>query len=139
MRSKSRLEFLIVIPALLIVSSCHRYDPKRDHVWETPFPADSLAALIQKTIDEDSTAGWWLDPVTMVQAYIEQTPFAGGLDRKNIRPVSRTMRRITMEAILPEDSLGLILEMKRCFPEKGRKSLFQIIEVKPEKWPKPSA
>ena len=132
---KSRLFPLWAAPILLFLCACEPFDPKKNYQWETPYPNETMTAIIQETVDVDSTVLYWTEPEDVVQAYINTTPFRGGTLRSDVRLLSRSMMSMTAEVIFKEDNLRLELELRRAFPRKGERSILQVVNVRTEKWP----
>ena len=128
----------LFLTVLLFLSACERYDPKRDYRWEIPFPSESMVPVIQQTIDDDSTVQWWTHPSEIIRAYLNRTPYADDAIGIDIKILSRNVVSATAEMILKDDSLRLVFELSSAYPQKGEKSLMQIVQVKAEKWSNPS-
>jgi len=124
-----------ILPILLAAAMfCSPGKKDEESVSEVPYPPDSEMVYYQQQCDS-GYQDYWTDIKAVSSAFLNNSRYAS-------REVKVTQLRIkeeellngTIEVWLPDVLLELRLE--RRFKNLGRKSIWQVVEVKEKPWPK---
>ncbi|MBD3170013.1 MAG: hypothetical protein GF307_11060 [candidate division Zixibacteria bacterium] len=129
MNSISIRFIILLMGGFLAGSACDLDEPKTDYVWNVPYPNDSMAVLIQRSVDVDSMNLIWSDPLDVIFMFVERSPFRGIISPEDVEVIPVSM--ISFEAVLifPDDSATLKLKIERAYPRKGARSILRITEA----------
>jgi hypothetical protein len=126
--SKS-LIFLVMIVGL---SFC---TPKKsmERQIELPFPDDETARYYQSRVDS-SEYDWFLDSKDAAGSFVNEYDMVeDGYSATDAILIGEGIFHATVEVELPDKIL--VLEMERPFKHLGRRSIWQVTEMKEKPWP----
>jgi hypothetical protein len=106
----------------------------RERQIELPFPDDETAQFYQSRIDS-SEYEWFLDSKGVASSFVnEYRMVKDGYSATDAILIGEGIFYATVEVELPEKIL--VLEMERPFKHLGRRSIWQVTEMKEKPWPK---
>jgi hypothetical protein len=122
---------LMIIPAIALFFCGEMKQTKRQIVL--PYPDNDLAEYYQSRIDS-SEYEWFLNSKDAATSFInEYRMIKDGYSATDAILIGEGIFYATMEVELPDKILTL--ELERPFQHLGRRSIWQVVEMKERPWP----
>lgn len=128
----------ITCPVLIIIFACGLFfcggKKQTGRQIELPYPDNETAEYYQSRVDS-SEYEWFLDSKDAACSFInEYRMIEDGFSATDAILIGEGIFHATVEIELPDKIL--VLEMERPFKHLGRKSIWQVVEMKEKPWPK---
>ena len=127
----SPVKKLTYLPLLIILASCLLFcsGKKRTGLLiDLPYPDDTTAVYYQSRIDS-SEYDWFVDAKDAATSFVnEYNMVDGGFSAHDAILIGEGIFYATVEVELPDKIL--VLELERPFKHLGRRSIWQVVEMK---------
>jgi hypothetical protein len=109
------------------------FKKKAEAQIELPYPDSALAEYYQSRVDSNEYT-WYLNAKDAATAFVNEYRLVkGGFSSNDAILVGEGIFHATVEIELPDKIL--VLELERPFKHLGRKSIWQVVEMKEKPWP----
>lgn len=125
---------VITFAGSLAWSGCESTDKTADLSIPLPFPDERMSKFYQSRVDS-SEFEWFTDVKAAASSFINEMGFGkDGISTTDVVILGEGLFHARVEVELPDKIM--VLTMERPYKQKGRNSIWQVIEVEEKEWPK---